>query len=249
MYFQVLQLRLIALLKGRVRNGEITERRLALLTGVSQPHIHNVLKGARMLSPEVADQILECLRLSIFDLVQKEEIPAHPEAARAAPLPYEEIPILEGRVGPGFPYPNRVSHVEHLPFLRSQLASAQDPVVARGGSDPHMTALFASNDLALLDRAESQRSRPKSGQIFVIQLDGVVAVRRLHTEDGWLLASTADGIVQPLCPFPPPAAGRDMLEKVLARVLWIGRDLERVESAGEADQETGGADRSAGRKG
>ena len=160
MYFQVLQLRLIAFLKGRVRNGEITERRLALLTGVSQPHIHNVLKGARMLSPEIADQILECLHISIFDLFQKEEMTLYPHAGDAGELPYEEIPVLEGRVGPGYPYSHRVSHIERIPFLRAQLATAADPVVARLASDEHMTALFSHNDVALLDRVEHHRLRP-----------------------------------------------------------------------------------------
>ena len=61
MYFQVLQLRLLATLKEMVRKGDMTERRLARLTGVSQPHMHNVLKGVRILSSEVADEILRHL--------------------------------------------------------------------------------------------------------------------------------------------------------------------------------------------
>ena len=48
---------LTAVLRARVRNGELTERGLARLVGVSQPHIHNVLKGVRALSPELSDQI------------------------------------------------------------------------------------------------------------------------------------------------------------------------------------------------
>ena len=38
---------LTAVLRARVRNGELTERGLARLVGVSQPHIHNVLKGSK----------------------------------------------------------------------------------------------------------------------------------------------------------------------------------------------------------
>ena len=40
-------------LRTRIQNGELTERSLARLTGISQPHIHNVLKGAKILSPEL----------------------------------------------------------------------------------------------------------------------------------------------------------------------------------------------------
>jgi transcriptional regulator with XRE-family HTH domain len=53
----------------RIRNGEITERGLARLTGLSQSHVHNVLKGARMLTPEVADTFLRYLRISVLELL------------------------------------------------------------------------------------------------------------------------------------------------------------------------------------
>jgi transcriptional regulator with XRE-family HTH domain len=59
-------------LRLRIRNGEITERGLARKIGISQSHIHNVLKGARILTPEVADQILRHLKLSILELVADE---------------------------------------------------------------------------------------------------------------------------------------------------------------------------------
>ncbi|MGP8243509.1 MAG: helix-turn-helix domain-containing protein, partial [Bryobacteraceae bacterium] len=54
-----------------VRNGELTERALARATGVSQPHIHNVLKGRRELSVEMADAILEALHLDAHDLLKQ----------------------------------------------------------------------------------------------------------------------------------------------------------------------------------
>ncbi len=38
--FRLLQIRLLAHIRSRVRNGEISERRLARITGVSQPHLH-----------------------------------------------------------------------------------------------------------------------------------------------------------------------------------------------------------------
>jgi len=56
-------------LRLRIRNGEITERGLARKTGLSQSHIHNVLKGARILTPEVADRIMRHMKLSILELL------------------------------------------------------------------------------------------------------------------------------------------------------------------------------------
>lgn len=66
--------RLLDHLRLRVRNGERTERSLARLTGISQPHVHNVLKGIRALSPELADVVLTSLRLSALDLIPRDEI-------------------------------------------------------------------------------------------------------------------------------------------------------------------------------
>jgi hypothetical protein len=56
-------------LRGRIRNGELTERGLARMTGLSQSHMHNVLKGARIMTPDVADLILRTLKMSLLDLL------------------------------------------------------------------------------------------------------------------------------------------------------------------------------------
>jgi len=68
-----IQLRLIELLRSRVRNGEISERALAKLVGISQPHIHNVLSGKRAISLDACDQIMRKLRLGIFDLIDYDD--------------------------------------------------------------------------------------------------------------------------------------------------------------------------------
>ena len=76
-------------LRARVRNGEITERGLARLVGVSQPHIHNILKGIRVLTPDIGDRILAELNMSIFDLADSywktpdKDTAGHPRALTA----------------------------------------------------------------------------------------------------------------------------------------------------------------------
>ena len=72
MDFQTAQIRLVAHVRNLVRNGEVTERGLARLTGVSQPHIHNVLKGVRSLTPEIGDLLLAKLKLDLLDLFEHE---------------------------------------------------------------------------------------------------------------------------------------------------------------------------------
>lgn len=95
MYFAELHRRLIQYLQAQLQCGELTERRLARLAGLSQPHLHNVLKGVRRLSDDLADQILRHLRISLLDLLTPEE--------RAAPqrvwLPLSAAPPIKLRRG------------------------------------------------------------------------------------------------------------------------------------------------------
>ena len=74
MTFCDLHERLIENLRQRVRSGEMTERGLARATGVSQPHIHHVLRGKRLLSAVTADQILRRLQMDVLDLIELEEL-------------------------------------------------------------------------------------------------------------------------------------------------------------------------------
>jgi hypothetical protein len=74
MNFQELHHRLIGHLRDRVRSGELSERGLARLTGVSQPHIHNVLKGKRTFSNEISDVVLFFLKLDLLDLIDPDEL-------------------------------------------------------------------------------------------------------------------------------------------------------------------------------
>jgi hypothetical protein len=73
MTFGDLQQRFVALLRKRVRNGELTERGLARMVGVSQPHMHNVLHGKRTFSMETTDDIMRQLRMDVLDLIEPGE--------------------------------------------------------------------------------------------------------------------------------------------------------------------------------
>jgi transcriptional regulator with XRE-family HTH domain len=74
MTFHELQQRLIEELRQRVRSGAATERGLARLSGISQPHLHNVLKGKRVLSMDKADELLRQLQIDVLQLVPPEEL-------------------------------------------------------------------------------------------------------------------------------------------------------------------------------
>ena len=132
MLFVELRSSLIAVLRARVRNGELTERGLARLVGVSQPHIHNVLKGVRALSPELSDQILQHLRISLLDLIERERIEAHLNFG-TAPGDYVYVPLLRGKIGPGFPWPTETAENDRLPFGASQVGSIPHPIAVPFG--------------------------------------------------------------------------------------------------------------------
>jgi hypothetical protein len=77
--FSTLQARLLEYVNTCIANGEFTERSLGRMTGISQPHIHNLLKGARKLSPEIADLLLAHLRISVLVLLTSEELASAPK--------------------------------------------------------------------------------------------------------------------------------------------------------------------------
>ena len=52
----------------RIAQGEVTERALARQAGISPSHLHNVLKGIRGMTPEVADRLMMALKWTVADL-------------------------------------------------------------------------------------------------------------------------------------------------------------------------------------
>jgi hypothetical protein len=74
--FDELSVRLRLYIQRRIHSGEHTERSLARILRISQPHLHNMLKGVRRFSPEFADRAMLKFQLSVLDLISEEEISA-----------------------------------------------------------------------------------------------------------------------------------------------------------------------------
>jgi hypothetical protein len=83
--FETLLSRLIYLVNLRIQNGEYTERGLARILGVSQSHIHNVLKGALTLRSTLADRLLSKLGISSLGLLEERELFEELYARRSSP--------------------------------------------------------------------------------------------------------------------------------------------------------------------
>jgi transcriptional regulator with XRE-family HTH domain len=226
MDFEELRIRLVAALKARLRNGELSERRMARLTGISQPHIHNVLKGVRILSPRAADQVLRSLRMTVLDLLRPEDSPAGLCPRCGGASRFAEVPVLDAWLGPGLPLPQEAVSLESHPFPRPFIASLEQPLVARLAPDALMGALFREGDMALLDRARSKRLLFESSGLYVVNREGEGLVRRLRRgglRDLLLVAVSSDGRehIEPLS-----LEGSHPLDVVKAKVVWIGRYLE-----------------------
>jgi transcriptional regulator with XRE-family HTH domain len=74
MDFSGLQEKLRQLLRQRIRDGKLSGLQLARQAGFQQPHISNFLNSKRGLSLEAIDRVLYAQHISIFDLLDEEEL-------------------------------------------------------------------------------------------------------------------------------------------------------------------------------
>lgn len=74
MDFSGLQENLRQLLRRRIRDGKLSGLQLARQAGLQQPHISNFLHSKRGFSLEALDRVLYVQHISIFDLLDEEEL-------------------------------------------------------------------------------------------------------------------------------------------------------------------------------
>jgi len=233
MSFQQLQNQLIEVLRDRIRNGEITERRLAKITGVSQPHMHNVLKGARVLSPDISDRILRGIRLSVHELWRHENASIDPG-----------VPVLDDPAGPEHPYP-RESFGARYPFPGEIVSHLRFPAVFRLARDPQMEPDLRERDRVLVDRSHVMRRLPDRESLYVIGDGGCALVRYVRHEGSQLYLGTAKNRHSPSEWNRVDLGDRDILEVIRGRIVWICRQMEKspgpAHEAGAAPGPPGGA--------
>lgn len=212
------------MIREMVRCGELTERGLARATGVSQPHVHNVLKGIRTLSPEFADQLLQQLSLTLADLCSDSEPGKGPQPLDA--YAFHAVPMLRGRTGPRqFPFtPER--HEGVYPFPRMQVTMLTDPVVLAIHHDDSMAPRFQEGDLILLERSEHARLNPDPESAYVVDTSEGTAVRYIRYGGRSIYLLTEKSKQDQHEWEYLPLSGRNILEVVRGQVVWIGRRME-----------------------
>ena len=220
MYFGLLQNRLLERLRRRIRNGEFTERQIARLTGLSQPHIHNVLKGEKILSPESADLVLLQLKISLFDLFDPEEVDEMFHVFRT-PRSSIEVYVLDGLIGPGHPFPLATRPAEKYPFQEAALWGTIDPVLAWLEEDPAMGDLVRRHELALLDRSEVRRTFIEPEALYAVSFDGQSAIRRMRRGHCCLFLLTEERRGEPRQWQRLPLDGLRVTEVIRAKVVRL----------------------------
>lgn len=221
-----LQNTLLETLRGRVRNGEMTERRLAKLVGVSQPHMHNVLKGYRELSPKLADQILRELRLSIFDLVDRDSLNRYLSAEVVDTADRVYIPMLRGRIGPGFAWPTDVEAYGRFLAPRSQVVGMTGAVAVLLGEDVRMHPTIAPGDIALLDQSRMARTKIDPNGLYVVKRGRTGAMCRLRKIGVDVYIASEDSLERPAAWERIDQGIHHVLHVVRARAVLIAQDAE-----------------------
>jgi hypothetical protein len=215
--FRDLEARLRERLAARVRRGEISERQLALRTGYTQPHVHNVLKGARGFRAGLADALLESLHMSVWDLIGDRPTP---EGQAAAPL-------WAGLVGPRHRFPTGTQLAGERLFPASFLARFGSPALMRlAAEEDGMSPLVEPGDLVLADRGERARRQPVFEGIYALALGSQGAVCRCQVVGSALVLVADNGRRAYRLPDHLPLERRDLLDIVRGRIVWTSRDLE-----------------------
>jgi hypothetical protein len=224
--YQDVQLRLLAYVRSQISNGELTERGFARLIGISQPHVHNVLKGVRNLSPNIFDLALKYLHLSLLDLVPSNELEAFLRIRRM-PQRSAKVPFLDHPVGPGMPWPANLDPCKSFPL---PFAAAQAPanlVMASLIADPSMQATLGSSEVALLDTTPTRPSALAPHSLYVVErgheagMEAVIRYIRPGAQRYYLATDSTLDTPADWEPFPVSAS--ELAAAVKAWVRWIGQ--------------------------
>ncbi len=229
MYFQDLQGELVDLAREKVRTGQVTERGLARMCGMSQPHMHNVLKGIRSLSTSSADRLMNALGIHVADLLWG--VSAGISAREVAGI--VAVPLVRNRIGPGTAGALDVFR-GNIPMPGGLLKNLVEPVAAHLAPDLVMPAALAANDLVLLNQSPAVRASPAGTGVWIVAEGAGLRARYLRLAGARLLVGNEVTRGDPQQWLSIPLQGRNILEIVRAHIVWIGREME-TEPAGPAD--------------
>ena len=226
MNFTSLERRLLEHMRARVRRGEVNESSLARLLRVSQPHMHNLLKGVRGMSPQGADAALRRLGLEIEDLLLPEELRPRGPQRGFKDSRFREVPVLKGRIAAGQPFPMETVWTGSRAFTGEFLKRYTDPILVKvGPGETSMLPTIQPNDLLLLDQSAERRRHPRMTGIYALSLEEGGTVKRCEIVGRELVVVPENMQQRGFSPQTISLEDRDILEIIKGQVVWIGREL------------------------
>ena len=232
MTYQDAQSRLLALVRDRIHNGELTERGLARRIGISQPHVHNVLKGVRNLSPEIFDSILEHFQMSLLDLAPAEDLEARLRHRHSLERSAEAA-FLANPIGPGRPWPATIDSQRRFPLPFASLLAPADLVMAQLVFDPNMAATLDDADIALLDVSEQRRHEVVPDGLYVVSRGRETLLRYIRWGAHSHYLASDRTLDNPAAWEQVRLRPAELLAAVRARVRWLGRERDRNRPMGQ----------------
>lgn len=226
--FGRLQECLVQLVRRRVNNGEFTERGLARMIGISQPHMHHVLKGVRSLTPEVGDSLISCMGGNLLDLLEASELGRALLDRSAENRQGTPIPLLQGSLGPGQVCPHLGRIEEWIPAPWADRGPAARPALMALAQDSALGSLFSRATHALLDLDEMARLNPSPTHWYLLRVRGAGLLRQVRRDGHTLrvlgqMVMGETGETQAL-----NLTGANILQHVRGRLLWVGSDPRRA---------------------
>lgn len=215
MYLEELYARLMEEARLRIRTGLVTERGLARLCGVSQPHMHNVLKNIRTLSPDASSRLMRALDLTVPQLVWR--CGGVQTAVRA-------VPFVRSPIGPGTGC-SLSTTAGYVPFPADVLQGLENPLAARLAADLVMPKSLNAKDLVLLDQAPAVRSVPSAESLWVVVENGNLRIRYIRMGGTRVYIANEATLPHRTRWDAIALQGVSILDVIRARIAWIGRDL------------------------
>ena len=232
--FAVIQKRLLEALRLMLRNGDFTERGLARVVGLSQPHIHNVLKGARVLSSDVGDLLIAGLDLSLIELLGSDELGAALMAKQAQRQVSQSLPVLMGRIGPNDPFPSWRMAGEWVIARDPELQALRRPAFVQFGADPAIAPQWVKHGYGLLDFDEASRAEPGEPGWYALRWRGAGYLRQVSRRGDELVVLGQRTLEEWGAPETIALSEGALLQIVRARLVWVGPDPKVASSLAQS---------------
>ena len=222
--------RLVELARQRVRSGDVSERGLARKAGISQPHMHNVLKGIRTLSLDSADRLMRALEVTLPQVLWS-------GSGGTDAFEVSGVPVLRDRIGPGSAASFDVFK-GYMPFPNGLVAGIE-PLAAYLAADLALPFGLRAGDLVLLDLTRALRITPAVSTCWIVAENAGLRVRYVRRTRGGLEIASYPGLTGPRDWQPISLQGRTIPDIVRARIVWIGREMEAYQPGSSGPSRSG----------